>query len=175
LLTAAPLHGRPRPQAVAASRSIKSAQSCAMPAPTRATKITFGEMRAGGVRGLLIYCSDYKCSHSTAISADQWPDHVRLSDLEARFVCKPCGKRGADVRPDFRSKRWATGDFRFDRGEGCQRSGGSQQPSLRKDQRPITCTALLFCVCPSSAGKTTCKHFRRRTRVPASGICLCKY
>jgi hypothetical protein len=34
-------------------------------------------------------------------SADQWPDHVRFSDLEARFVCKACGKRGADVRPDF--------------------------------------------------------------------------
>jgi hypothetical protein len=46
-------------------------------------------------------CSDYKCSHSTAISADQWSDHVRLSDLEARFVCKACGKREADVRPDF--------------------------------------------------------------------------
>jgi len=34
-------------------------------------------------------------------SADQWPDHVRLSDLESRFVCKACGQRGADVRPDF--------------------------------------------------------------------------
>jgi hypothetical protein len=52
-------------------------------------------------RGMLIYCADYTCSHSTAISADQWPDHVRLSDLESRFVCKACGKRGADVRPDF--------------------------------------------------------------------------
>ena len=72
-----------------------------MSAPTRPTKITFAEMRAAGVRGVLIYCSDYKCSHSTAISADLWPDHVRLSDLEARFVCKACGKRGADVRPDF--------------------------------------------------------------------------
>ena len=49
----------------------------------------------------LIYCSDYKCSHWTAISGDRWPDDVRLSDLEARFVCKACGKRSADVRPDF--------------------------------------------------------------------------
>jgi len=46
------------------------------------------------VRGLLIYCSDYHCSHSIGISAEQWPDHVRLSDLEARFVCRACGKRG---------------------------------------------------------------------------------
>jgi hypothetical protein len=34
--------------------------------------------RQSGVRGLLIYCSDYKCSHSIAISADQWPDDVRI-------------------------------------------------------------------------------------------------
>jgi len=67
----------------------------------RPIKITFAEMRSTGVRGILIYCSDYKCSHAMAISADQWPDRVRLSDLEARFVCKACGKRGADVRPDF--------------------------------------------------------------------------
>jgi hypothetical protein len=24
-----------------------------------------------------------------------------LSDLEQRFICSACGKRGADVRPDF--------------------------------------------------------------------------
>jgi hypothetical protein len=27
-------------------------------------KITFGEMRASGVRGVLIYCADYRCSHA---------------------------------------------------------------------------------------------------------------
>jgi hypothetical protein len=72
-----------------------------MPALTRPRKITFREMRDAGVRGILVYCADYHCSHSIAISADQWPDHVRLSDLETRFTCKACGKRGADVRPDF--------------------------------------------------------------------------
>ena len=67
----------------------------------RPRKITFGEVRESGVRGVLIYCSDYKCSHHIAISADQWPDDVRLSDIEDRFICKACGKRGADVRPNF--------------------------------------------------------------------------
>ena len=67
----------------------------------RQQKITLGEMRASGVRGLLIYCSDYKCSHSTAISGDRWPDDVRLSDIEPRFTCQVCGQRGADVRPHF--------------------------------------------------------------------------
>jgi hypothetical protein len=52
-------------------------------------------MRAAGVRGPLIYCSDYHCSHWIAISGDQWPDDVRLSDLEPRFTCQACGRRGA--------------------------------------------------------------------------------
>ena len=67
----------------------------------RPTKITFVEMRDMGVRGLLVYCADYSCSHSLAISADGWPDDLRLFDIEGRFVCRACGKRGADVRPDF--------------------------------------------------------------------------
>jgi hypothetical protein len=49
----------------------------------RPQKITLGRMRGMGVRGLLVYCSDYHCSHSVAIGADGWPDHLRLSDLEA--------------------------------------------------------------------------------------------
>ena len=63
--------------------------------------ITFGEMHSSGVRGVLIYCIDYRCSHHVAVMADQWGDDVRLSDIETRFVCTACGKRGADVRPDF--------------------------------------------------------------------------
>ena len=69
--------------------------------PDRPQKITFGEMREMGVRELLVYCADYQCSHSIAISGDGRADDVRLSDIEARFVCEACGKRGADVRPDF--------------------------------------------------------------------------
>jgi len=37
----------------------------------RHQNITFGELREQGVRGVRIYCADYKCSHSTAVSADQ--------------------------------------------------------------------------------------------------------
>jgi hypothetical protein len=68
-------------------------------------KIALGEMRAAGVRGLLVYCSDYKCSHGTAISADRCPDNVRLSDIEPKFTCQACGRRGADVRPDWQSAK----------------------------------------------------------------------
>jgi hypothetical protein len=71
----------------------------------RQEKITFAQMRAAGVRGVLVYCSDYRCSHSLALMADQWPDDTRLSDIEPRFICAACGKRGADVRPDFNWNR----------------------------------------------------------------------
>ena len=67
----------------------------------RPQKIILGEMREMGVRGVLVYCSDFKCSHWGRISADRWPDHVRLSDLESLFVCQACGTRPADLRPNF--------------------------------------------------------------------------
>jgi hypothetical protein len=60
----------------------------------RPQRIMFGEMREMGVRGLL-YCSDFRCSHSVAINGGRWPDHVRLSDLEPLFVCEACGTRPA--------------------------------------------------------------------------------
>jgi hypothetical protein len=31
----------------------------------------------------------------------RWPDDVRLSDIEPLFTCQACGKKGADVRPNF--------------------------------------------------------------------------
>jgi hypothetical protein len=49
-----------------------------MPVLIRPQKITFGEMRSTGVRGVLTYCADYKCSHSIAISADLWPDDMSV-------------------------------------------------------------------------------------------------
>jgi hypothetical protein len=70
-----------------------------------AKKFTFGEMRAAGVRGVLIYCRDYRCSQWTRLDADRWSDGVRLSDVETRLVCTACGHRGADVRPDFHWNR----------------------------------------------------------------------
>jgi hypothetical protein len=71
--------------------------------PIRPHKITLGEMRSSGVRGLLVYCGDYKCAHSVAIDVPPpWPDHVRLSDLEPKFTCQawwaPRRRRPADVR-----------------------------------------------------------------------------
>ncbi|WP_312017048.1 hypothetical protein [Bradyrhizobium jicamae] len=55
-------------------------------------KITFGDMRSMGVRGVLVYCADFQCSHSLAVMADRWPDDLRLSDVEPRLVCSACGQ-----------------------------------------------------------------------------------
>ena len=44
--------------------------------PDRPKKITFAKMRESGARGLLVYCADYCCRHSIAVSGDGWPDDV---------------------------------------------------------------------------------------------------
>ena len=67
----------------------------------RPQKITFSELRKMGLDGVLVYCADYRCSHSVTLPTDRWPDDVRLSDIDPRFVCGGCGRRGAEVRPDF--------------------------------------------------------------------------
>src|ERR1700688_1726876 len=78
--------------------------------PARPQKITFGEMRSSGVRGLLVYCRDYKCSHMIKIApaeADRWPDELRLSDLEprsARFAGNAAQRSGATRR----RREWAS-------------------------------------------------------------------
>jgi hypothetical protein len=54
--------------------------------------------RRCATRGIIVYCADYTCSHSIVVNADQWPDDLPLSNIEHRFICAMCGKRGADVR-----------------------------------------------------------------------------
>ncbi len=71
------------------------------PVVKRTQKITFGEMRASGVRRVIVYCSDYMCSYAIPMDAANWPDTVRLSDIETVSSAKACGRRGADLRPDF--------------------------------------------------------------------------
>jgi len=54
----------------------------------RLTKISFGEMREMGVRGILVYCADYRCSHPIALSGDAWPDELRFT-CHATAACQP--------------------------------------------------------------------------------------
>ena len=75
----------------------------------REQNISFGEMRASGASRIIVHCGDDKCGHSVTMYPALWPDNVRLSDLEERFVCMACGHRGADVRPLFEQAPIGTG------------------------------------------------------------------
>jgi hypothetical protein len=77
----------------------------------RPTKITFADMRAQDVRGLLIYCADYRCSHSIAISGDRWPDDLRLSDIKPRFIRGSCGQRATTLQWSRRSQHSSHSGF----------------------------------------------------------------
>jgi hypothetical protein len=46
--------------------------------------ITFGEMRSSGVRDVLIYCRDHRCSHHVEVNADGWPDDMQRLRQERR-------------------------------------------------------------------------------------------
>jgi hypothetical protein len=95
---------RHEPQSVAACLSTAARRSCRAAMTTYPQKITFAELREMDVDEVLIYCLN-RCGHHTELRADLWPDHVRLSDIEPKFICTGCGKRGAEVRPKFRQAR----------------------------------------------------------------------
>jgi hypothetical protein len=66
-----------------------------MPAFTRSQKITFAEMREMDVRGILVYCADYHCSHSLCDQQGQWPN-----DLGLRISSSvSCGRVRQQARP----------------------------------------------------------------------------
>ena len=65
------------------------------------------------VRAAMRSLDEIRRSHSIAISGDAWPDDARLSDIEERFTCRVCGKRGADVRPDFNRDRKPKGGMGY--------------------------------------------------------------
>ena len=71
----------------------------------RPQKITLGEMRQSDAHDLIAYCTAPLCGHHVVVDASQWPDDVRISDLEPRFVCSKCGGKGADIRPHWPAPR----------------------------------------------------------------------
>jgi hypothetical protein len=78
----------------------------------RPQKITFREMRESGVRHVLIFCSDYKCSHSTEMDADQWPDDLRLSDIEASSSVGLAANAAPMYGRGFHTLAWNTDEIR---------------------------------------------------------------
>jgi len=50
----------------------------------RPQKINFAQMRASGVTGVLVYCSDYRCGHWKQLNADLWPPVKATAAVQAR-------------------------------------------------------------------------------------------
>jgi len=103
-------------------------------APVNSASPTNG-MTLSKIRGQPSRKKTITCSHSIAISGDAWPDDARLSDIEERFTCRVCGKRGADVRPDEirigrhdRTSFWMVRppDFWYDRKTKKSKPSGSE-------------------------------------------------
>lgn len=69
------------------------------PFPPR-LKITFGQMRAQGIRRLVARCRNPHCGHFTVISGDRWRDEAWLSDAETGLICHVCHGKGADLAPE---------------------------------------------------------------------------
>ncbi len=61
--------------------------------------MTLANMRANGVRSLVIYC--HCCHHSAELNADAYPDDLPVPWFGPRLVCTRCGMVGADARPDW--------------------------------------------------------------------------
>ena len=62
-----------------------------------------GHCRAHDLTHLLIYCTNFPvfCYHDARIPIDGLPDDLQLDDIQARCRCTRCGKKGAEVRPDW--------------------------------------------------------------------------
>lgn len=65
----------------------------------RPFKITLGDLRSTGVRDLLVFCQDYRCSHNVKLPeyVDRWRDEIRISQLKPRFICTACGMSGSCI------------------------------------------------------------------------------
>jgi hypothetical protein len=65
----------------------------------QAPPATLGNMRADGVRSLLIYCNT--CDHSAVINVDRYGDDVFVPSFNSCMVCTQCGIIGAEARPNW--------------------------------------------------------------------------
>jgi hypothetical protein len=73
-------------------------------------KITLGEMRSSGVSGLLVYCADYKCSHTIKLEAvvvDRW-EIESGSPTSSPASSASAAALEADIRPNFAPARMGT-------------------------------------------------------------------
>jgi hypothetical protein len=64
--------------------------------------MTLGNMRANGVRSLLVYCST--CPRAVVFNVDGFPE-AACTDVRAADGLTGCGMIGADARPNWTEHR----------------------------------------------------------------------
>ena len=69
--------------------------------------MTLGNMRANGVRSLIVYCG--ACHRDAVFAVDCYPDAVPVPAFGPRMVCTRCGMIGADARPNWAESRRGSG------------------------------------------------------------------
>jgi hypothetical protein len=84
--------------------------------------MTLDNMRANGVRSLLVYC--FACHHEAVFGVEDYPDDVPVPAFAPRMVCTRCGMIGADARPNWSERHRPTG--------GCGSSMGSRWGRRRR-------------------------------------------
>ena len=67
------------------------------------TPMTLGNMRAKGVRSLIVYCS--ACPPIVVLNIDAYPESAPVPAFGPRMVCMGCGMIGADARPNWQERR----------------------------------------------------------------------
>ena len=71
-----------------------------MPRPYAIEPMTLANMRANGVRSLLVYCT--ACPRTVIFNVDAYPESLPVPAFGPRMVCTGCGMIGADARPNWR-------------------------------------------------------------------------
>jgi hypothetical protein len=66
--------------------------------------MTIGNMRANGVRTLIVYCSNSTCRHEAIVNVDRLSADVAVPSLGSRMRCERCGQLGADARPNWNER-----------------------------------------------------------------------
>jgi len=67
--------------------------------------MTLGNMRANGLRSIIVACSNFACRHEAIVNVDSLGDDVPVPSMGPRMRCQKCGQRGADARPNWNERQ----------------------------------------------------------------------
>jgi hypothetical protein len=74
-----------------------------MPRLSAIEPMTLANMRANGVRSLLVYCT--ACPRTVIFNVDAYAEALPVPAFGPRMVCTGCGMIGADARPNWNENR----------------------------------------------------------------------